>query len=125
MAFRYSMRLSRCAVWIGLTGAALLQALPASAHDYPTYERVQFAVDCMQRHGGAYDLIYKCSCAIDKVSEQFTIDEFVDMQTSLNASDMTGQRGGELRGNPQVRDSAKRYRQTIQSAMQSCGISTP
>jgi hypothetical protein len=109
-------------VLIGLTSAALLQALPASAHDYPTYERVQFALDCMQRNGGAYELIYKCSCAIDKVAEQLSIDEFVDLQTSVNASDMTGQRGGELRGNPQVRDSAKRYRQTVQAAMQSCGI---
>jgi hypothetical protein len=76
----------------------------------------------MQRNGGAYDLIYKCSCAIDKVAEQFTIDEYVDMQTSLNASDMSGQRGGELRGNTQVRDSAKRYRQAVQAASQTCGI---
>lgn len=122
MPFPYSRRWSRRVALIGLTGFALLQTLPASAHDYPTYERVQFALDCMQRNGGAYDLIYKCSCTIDKVAEQLSIDDFVDMQTSLNASDMSGQRGGELRGNPQVRDSAKRYRQTVQSAMQSCGI---
>jgi hypothetical protein len=103
-------------------GGGLLHVQQASAHDYPTYERVQFALDCMQRNGGAYDLIYKCSCAIDKVAEQFTIDEYVDMQTSLNASDMSGQRGGELRGNTQVRDSAKRYRQAVQAASQTCGI---
>jgi hypothetical protein len=114
--------LSRSLVLLALIGGGLLPARQASAHDYPTYERVQFALDCMQRNGGAYDLIYKCSCAIDKVAEQYTIDEFVDMQTSLNASDMTGQRGGELRGNPQVRESSKRYRQAVLSATQSCGI---
>jgi hypothetical protein len=123
MSVPHSRRLPRVAALIGLLSIALLQSLPVAAHDYPTYERVQFALDCMQRNGGAYDLIYKCSCAIDKVAEQLTIDEFVDLQTALNAGDMSGQRGGELRGNPQIRDSAKRYRQIVQSAGQSCGIS--
>jgi hypothetical protein len=114
--------LSRSRVLFGLLGALTLQALPASAHDYPTYERVEFVLDCMQRNGGAYALIYQCSCAIDKLAEQFTIDEFVDMQTSVNASDMSGQRGGELRGNPQIRQSTNRYREAVLAAGRSCGV---
>jgi hypothetical protein len=116
--------LSRSRVLLGLMGAVTLQAMPASAHDYPTYERVEFVLDCMQRNGGAYALIYQCSCAIDKLAEQFTIDEFVDMQTSVNASDMSGQRGGELRGNPQIRQSMNRYREAVLVAGRSCGITT-
>ncbi len=115
-------RLCRSGVFLGLMGAATLQALPASAHDYPTYERVEFVLDCMQRNGGAYALIYQCSCAIDKLAEQFTIDEFVEMQTSVNASDMSGQRGGELRGNPQIHQSTNRYRESVLAAGRSCGI---
>jgi hypothetical protein len=35
---------------------------------------------------------------------------------------MSGQRGGELRENPQVRQSSKRYRESVQAAMRACGI---
>jgi hypothetical protein len=105
------------AICIGICSAA-----PAAAHDYPTYERVQYAIQCMVSHGGAQDLIYKCSCAIDKIAAQYSIDDFVDMQTAINASTIAGQRGGELRDNPEIRDAAKRYRQAEQAALQSCGV---
>jgi hypothetical protein len=98
-------------------------ALPAAAarNDYPTYERVQYAVQCMSSHSGGRELLYQCSCAIDKLAEQFSIDDFVHMQTAANAMTMTGERGGEVRDNPALRDAAKRYRQAEQEALASCG----
>ena len=96
----------------------------ATAHDYPTHERVQYAIQCITKHGGAQDLVYKCSCAIDKLAAQYSYEQFVDMQTAANALTMAGERGGELRDNDSVRDDAKRYRQSERAALQSCGITS-
>jgi hypothetical protein len=102
--------------------AVVLPQAPALADDYPTYERVQYAIQCITRHGGAQQLIYQCSCAIDKLAAQFSIDEFVDMQTAMNAASMTGERGGGLRDNPDMRAAAKRYREAEGAALKSCGV---
>jgi hypothetical protein len=104
---------------------ALLPCASASAHDYPTYERVQYAIQCIGKYGGAQQLLYQCSCALDKLAEQFSIDDFVDMQTSVNASSITGERGGTFRDNPEVRAAAKRYREAERGALKTCGVALP
>jgi hypothetical protein len=98
------------------------QATMAADHDYPTHERVMYAIHCINSHGGAHDLLYKCSCAIDRIAQQYSYEEFVDMQTAANALTMTGERGGELRDSDVVRSGAKRYRQSERAALQSCGV---
>jgi hypothetical protein len=98
------------------------QATMAADHDYPTHERVMYAIQCINSHGGAQDLLYKCSCAIDRIAQQYSYDEFVDMQTAANALTMAGERGGELRDSSLVRSGAKLYRQTEKAALQSCGV---
>ncbi len=119
---RHTLSSQARALLVGALCIGVGIAAPAAAHDYPTYELVQYALQCMVSHGGAQDLIYKCSCAIDKIAAQYSIDDFVDMQTALNASTIAGQRGGELRDNPEIRAAAKRYRQAEQAALQSCGV---
>lgn len=98
------------------------QTALAAEHDYPTHERVMYAIQCINRHGGAQELLYKCSCAIDRIAQQYSYEEFVDMQTAVNALTMTGERGGEFRDSGSVRTDAKRYRQAEGAALQSCGI---
>lgn len=108
-----------------LSGAVCLivaQLAMAADHDYPTHERVIYAIQCINRHGGGQDLVYKCSCAIDRMARQYSYEEFVDMQTATNAITMAGERGGELRDNDSVRANAKRYRQSEAAALHSCGI---
>jgi hypothetical protein len=102
--------------------AAMLAPVSASADDYPTYERVQYAIQCITKYGGAQHLIYQCSCAIDKLAAQFSIDDYVEMQTAVNGASITGERGGELRDNPELRAAAKRYREAEQAALKSCGV---
>ena len=103
-------------------GAAMMLPAAALAHDYPTYERVQYAIQCITKYGGAQQLVYQCSCAIDKMAEQFSIDDFVEMQTAINGATITGERGGEFRDNAQLRAGAKRYREAEQAALKSCGV---
>ena len=104
--------------------AAMVPAF-AAAHDYPTYERVQYVIQCLGKYGGAQQLIYQCSCAIDKLADQFPVDDYVEMQTAVNASSITGERGGELRDNEAVRAAGKRYRAAEQAALKSCGVAVP
>jgi hypothetical protein len=110
---------------VSALSAALWPCASASAHDYPTYERVQYVIQCINKHGGAQQLIYQCSCGIDKLAEQFSIDDFVDMQTSVNVSTITGERGGAVRDNPGVRAAGKSYREAEQAALKSCGVAAP
>ncbi len=119
---RQTCRAKRAALVASALCAAMLPWAAASAHDYPTYERVQYALQCLTRYGGAHQLIYQCSCAIDKLADQFSIDDFVDMQTAVNASSMAGERGGEVRDNPDLRAAAKRYRAAETTALKSCGV---
>lgn len=100
----------------------VVQAAMAADHDYPTHERVMYAIQCISSHGGAHDLLYKCSCAIDRIAQQYSYEEFVDMQTAANAITMAGERGGELRDSGVVRSGAKLYRQSESAALQSCGV---
>jgi hypothetical protein len=116
---------SRLTVAVGAVCLALLPGTAALAHDYPTYERVQYAIQCIGKYGGAQQLLYQCSCAIDKLAAQFSIDDFVDMQTAVNASSITGERGGEFRDNSGVRAAAKRYREAERNALQTCGVAVP
>lgn len=102
--------------------AAFATPATAASHDYPTHERVIYAIQCIAANGGAHALIYQCSCAIDKLARQFSYEEFVDMQTAANGLSMAGERGGELRDNDAVRANARRYRQSEQAALTACGV---
>jgi hypothetical protein len=113
---------SRLTLAVGAVCLALMPGTAVLAHDYPTYERVQYAIQCISKHGGAQQLLYQCSCALDKLADQFSIDDFVDMQTSVNATSITGERGGEFRDNPEVRAAAKRYREAERAALKTCGV---
>jgi len=97
------------------------QEAPAS-HDYPTYERVRYVLECIEHNGADPALVYQCSCAIDKLAERFTIDDFVEMQTAVNGSSIAGERGGVLRDNPALRVDARHYREAEAAALKACGV---
>jgi len=57
----------------GLLAALCWCALPAHsdplANDYPTSARVEYVQDCIGRHGGKLEDLYKCSCVIDRLAQ--------------------------------------------------------
>lgn len=128
---RYTGMVARSLI-IGMAAALLLAVAgaqeattPASAaaHDYPTYERVRYVLQCIERNGaGDAALVYQCSCAIDKLAERFSIDDYVEMQTAVNGSSIAGERGGALRDNPALRVDARHYREAEAAALKSCGV---
>ena len=109
-------------------GAALLVltafAGPArAANDYPTLDRVVYVEACMAQHPGPrYEMLSKCSCALDKIASEVPFSEFETMSTATNANSIGGERGNEIRDTQVMQDEIKRFRTVQAKAKQSCFI---
>ena len=101
-------------------GAAWAQG--AGATGYPTVDRVEFVLECMQKSGGKQEFLYKCACAIDAIAQTYTYDDFVEASTAARYQTLAGERGGVFRDPPSVRETAKRYLQIQGDAMKRCGV---
>lgn len=98
-------------------------AVPAVAHDYPTADRVTWVQACMQEHPGHYfEMVNKCSCAIDRIARDVSYDDFTTMSTAANASSIGGERGGSLRASEGVQQQVRRFRTLQQQAKAACFI---
>src|SRR5437879_5403942 len=64
-------------------------------NDYPTYARVEYVQECMNRNGGNLAFLYKCSCAIDRLAEHPTYDEFVEASAFVHYDTAPGHHGLE------------------------------
>lgn len=115
-------RLPAFARLLALTGLGAT-VLAAQAHDYPTADRVVFVQACVRDHPGPhYEMINKCSCALDKIAEQTPYEQFVDMNTATNANSIGGERGSYIRDTEALQQSIRKYRQLLASAKKSCFI---
>lgn len=110
-----------------LLGTTLLFAGAATGadspvHDYPTVARVEYVQECIRQHGGKLENLYQCSCAIDRIANALSYDEFVEASTYAKYSSLPGEGGGIFRDSDQARQMAKRYRETEAEANRSCGL---
>lgn len=96
--------------------------LAAVASDYPTTARVEYVLECMKNHGGKYEFMYKCSCAIDDIAKQAPFDEYVEIATAQRNQNLGGQRGSEFRDPTDVKDMAKKFRTIEHNANDACFI---
>ena len=111
-----------------VTGLALLLAtlaLPAAArdNDFPTRDRVLYVQECMRDHPGPFhEMVNKCACALDRLAESVSFDDYVHMSTTANAMSIGGERGGTLRDNESMQVEAKRYRELQTKVKKSCFV---
>lgn len=105
-----------------LLPALLAAPVIAQAHDYPTSGRVEYVLECMQKHDGKYEFLYKCSCVIDRIAEAMPYEDYVAMSTALRDQSLAGERGGAFRDPPSVRDMADRYKTIQANANQACHV---
>jgi hypothetical protein len=106
-----------------LIAAASVLCVPAQAHDYPTSDRVVYVQACMRDHPGPhYEMVNKCSCAIDTIARDLPYDDFVDMNTATNANSIGGERGSYIRDVDSLQVMIRKYRQIQANAMTSCMI---
>jgi hypothetical protein len=89
---------------------------------YPTADRVEFVLECMQKNGGKQEFLYKCSCVIDDIAQKLTYDDFVEAATAARFQSLGGERGGAFRDPPKTREMAQRYTRIQGEAMKRCDV---
>lgn len=106
-----------------LLACAPAAAAPAKGHDYPTVERVLYVEECMRQHPGPhFEMLSKCSCALDRIAREVPLDSFVEMNTASNANSIGGERGNTIRDTEQLQKDIRRYRQLQAAAKKGCFI---
>ena len=115
----HSQTLKSClSVTLALFGSA------AQANDFPTVDRVLYVQECMRAHPGPhYEMVNKCSCALDALAAQVKYDDYVTMSTAANATTIGGERGNTIRDTEQLQAQIKRYREVQARAKSGCFIS--
>ena len=102
---------------------ALAAVAPAHAFDYPTTERVEYVEQCM-RDGttSRYEMLYKCSCAIDAIARELSYEDYVEASTAQKAMSIAGEKGSAIRDAQVNKDLAARFRGAQAKAKTSCFI---
>jgi len=102
----------------------LAVALPAAAaaNDFPTSGRVEYVLECMQKHDGKYEYLYKCACVVDRIAQALPYDDYVEMSTALRNQALAGERGGLFRDPPPVKEMAGKYKAIEAEANKACNV---
>ena len=104
-----------------LAFAATASAANAARNDFPTVDRVEYVQECMRNHPGSrYEMLYKCSCTIDRIAAEIHYDEYVELWTAANAISIGGERGAQLRDAQISRDMAKKFQSVEEKAQKDC-----
>lgn len=104
--------------------ALLMTIVPfaSSANDFPTTERVEYVLECMNSNGGKQEYLYQCACAIDRIAEQLKHDEYVEISAAQRYQGLGGERGAVFRDPPDVKKAAKKYKSIQDAAQQACFV---
>ncbi len=92
------------------------------ANDFPTTDRVEFVLECMNRNGGEPQYIYKCSCAVDEVAKAYKYDDYVEAATVARYRNAGGERTGIFRDPDEMKKLNKDYTAVLASARKTCGL---
>jgi len=120
-------RLLALAPFLALFAAALLPGAHAAdrVNDFPTVDRVLYVQECMRAHPWPhYEMVNKCSCALDALAREVSFEDYTTMATATNANSIGGERGNTIRDTEQLQAQIKRYRELQTRAKSGCFIST-
>jgi hypothetical protein len=107
----------------GLIAATAARADPPS-HDYPTIARIEYVQECMNRAGAQQNTMYQCACAIDRIAEKLTYEEFVEASTFAKYATLPGEGGGIFRDTDEAKQKAKLFRTIEGDAYRACNVPT-
>ncbi len=107
-----------CLIWCTASRAE------SPAHDYPTQARVEYVNDCIATNDGLMQNLYKCSCAIDRLAEKLSYEEFVEASTYSRYSSLPGEGGAIFRDSEQAKKLAKLFRDAEAEAHRACGLAS-
>ena len=79
-----------------------------TANDYPTSERVEYVLNCLQDLGrNSMDDLQTCSCRIDSIASEMPFETYNYAVTYERNKRMTGEKGGIFRDNKAGKKFAK------------------
>ena len=112
------------AIRLYLAAAALsAAAAPALANDFPTVDRVLYVQECIRDNPGPnFEMVNKCSCALDALAREVKYEQYVEMSTIAKAMSIGGERGNDLRDNDTLKAPLKRYRELQAKVLKGCFI---
>jgi hypothetical protein len=84
--------------------AVLLQAGPARAHDYPTEILADYVFGCMASNGQTQEALRRCSCSIDVISSILPYERYVQAETILRMSQLSGEKAALFQGPPYYKE---------------------
>ena len=102
--------------------AVSIAPLTAQANDFPTSGRVEYVLECMQKHESKYEYLYKCSCVIDHIAKHMPYDDYVTMSTALRNQTLAGERGALFRDPAPVKEMAGKYKALQAGANKACQV---
>jgi hypothetical protein len=103
--------------------ALLAAGAGALANDFPTVERVLYVQECVRANPGPhYEMVNKCSCALDALAAELKFDDYSTMITIANGMSIGGERGGAIRDTPSLAPDLKRYRELQVKVKRGCFI---
>jgi len=106
-----------------LIAALLIGSDAARANDFPTAARVLYVEDCMRANPGPYfEMVNKCSCAVDAMAAEVKYEQYTTMQTISNGMSIGGERGGAIREVPTLQPELKKYRELQAKVKKGCFI---
>jgi hypothetical protein len=111
---------------IGMSASTFAEADYRVAHieeaDYPTSERVLYALNCMQDTGEGQTLesLYTCSCRIDSIAKQMVFVDYELGTTYERNRRMTGEKGSVVRDNKLAKESYAKLEKARKVAEQEC-----
>jgi len=84
-----------------------------TANDYPTRDRVEYVMNCLQDMGrNSMDDLQTCSCRIDSIASEMSFEIYGYAVTYDRNKRMTGEKGGVFRDNK----SGKRFSKDLKAA---------
>jgi len=111
-----------CALALALTALSGAQAADR-VNDFPTVDRVLYVQECVRQHPGPhYEMVNKCSCALDALAREISFDDYTSMSTATNANSIGGERGNTIRDTEQLQTQIKRFREVQAKAKAGCFI---
>ena len=106
-----------------LLAALLLASGSAHANDFPTADRVLYVEECLRVNPGPYfEMVNKCSCAVDALAAEVKYEEYTTMLTISNGMTIGGERGNAIRDVASLQPELKKYRELQAKVKTGCFI---
>ncbi|MBE9533225.1 MAG: hypothetical protein IMF04_03810 [Proteobacteria bacterium] len=114
--------MKKAGILLAAAGLSVISSF-AVANDFTTVTRVRYVQDCIAQNQGKmniYESTLKCSCVIDKLSEDFTQVEFENADAGFQYRNIPGDRGAMFKDDTDVQDGIKSFKELHLEAYESC-----